>query len=90
MRLKKKEKETEEQARERRKKQYGCDGLCYGGMNDDGVVICQICGGVDTCEETRNMEAFATWVAVLTILFTPVILVAGIIFLVVATVKGWI
>ena len=55
-----KKKETEAQARERRKKQYGCDGLCYGGMNDDGV-MCQPCGGIDTCEETRYIEAFATW-----------------------------
>jgi hypothetical protein len=54
-----KKKETEAQARERRKKQYGCDGLCYGGMNDDGV-MCQPCGGIDTCEETRYIEAFAT------------------------------
>ena len=52
-----KKKETEAQARERRKKQYGCDGLCYGGMNDDGV-MCQPCGGIDTCEETRYIEAF--------------------------------
>ena len=49
---------------ERRKKQYGCDGLCYGGMNDDGV-MCQPCGGIDTCEETRYIEAFATWGAAL-------------------------
>lgn len=59
-----KKKETEAQARERRKKQYGCDGLCYGGMNDDGV-MCQPCGGIDTCEETRYIEAFATWGAII-------------------------
>lgn len=82
-------KETEEQARERRKKQYGCDGLCYGGMNDNGV-MCQICGGIDTCEETRRIEAFATWMAALTILLTPIAIVVGIAFLIVATVKGWI
>lgn len=84
-----KKKETEAQARDRRKKQYGCDGLCYGGMNDNGV-MCQICGGIDTCEETRHIEAFATLVAALTIIFTPIVLVIGMVFLVVATVKGWI
>ena len=71
-----KKKETEAQARERRKKQYGCDGLCYGGMNDDGV-MCQPCGGIDTCEETRYIEAFATWGAALVILLTPIAMVAG-------------
>lgn len=69
-----KKKETEAQARERRKKQYGCDGLCYGGMNDDGV-MCQPCGGIDTCEETRYIEAFATWGAALVILLTPIAMI---------------
>ena len=82
-----KKKETEAQARERRKKQYGCDGLCYGGMNDDGV-MCQPCGGIDTCEETRYIEAFATWGAALVILLTPIAMVAGFVLLIVATVKG--
>ena len=48
-----KKKETEAQARERRKKQYGCDGLCYGGMNDDGV-MCQPSGGIDTGADAVN------------------------------------
>ena len=82
-----KKKETEAQARERRKKQYGCDGLCYGGMNDDGV-MCQLCGGIDTCEETRYIEAFATWGAALVMLLTPIAMVAGFVLLIVATVKG--
>lgn len=69
-----KKKETEAQARERRKKQYGCDGLCY--------------GGIDTCEETRYIEAFATWGAALVILLTPIAMVAGFVLLIVATVKG--
>lgn len=71
------------------KKQYGCDGLCYGRMNDDGV-MCQPCGGIDTCEETRYIEAFATWGAALVILLTPIAMVAGFVLLIVATVKGWI
>lgn len=66
---------------------YGCDGLCYGGMNDDGV-MCQPCGGIDTCEETRYIEAFATWGAALVILLTPIAMVAGFVLLIVATVKG--
>lgn len=90
--MKKKEQETEEQAIERRKKQYGCDGRCYSRIIDpetgDGRYF--ICGGIDTCDETRMGEVIGTIGAVLFIIFTPIILVAGIAFLVVAAVKGWI
>lgn len=59
-------KETEEQAIERRKKLYGCNGRCY----------CNgICGGIDTCEETRNGEATGICLAILIILSMPVVLV---------------
>jgi hypothetical protein len=58
-------------------------------MNDDGV-MCQPCGGIDTCEETRCIEAFATWGAALVILLTPIAMVAGFVLLIVTTVKGWI
>lgn len=44
---------------EERAKKYGCDGYCYGGIDAKGDSH-QICGGIDTCEETRHMEAFAT------------------------------
>lgn len=53
-------------------------------------VMCQPCGGIDTCEETRYIEAFATWGAALVILLTPIAMVAGFVLLIVATVKGWI
>lgn len=52
-------KETESEAIERRKKTYGCDGLCYGGINEDGIE-CHICGGIDTCEETRMAEGLVS------------------------------
>ena len=58
-------------------------------MNDDGV-MCQPCGGIDTSKETRYIEAFATWGAALVIFLTPIAMAAGIVFLIVATVKGWI
>lgn len=44
---------------EERAKKYGCDGYCYGGIDVKGNTH-QICGGIDTCKETRHMEAFAT------------------------------
>lgn len=81
-------KETEEQARERRKSLYGCDGLCYGGIDEKGQV-CQICGGIDTCEETRGKEAIAEFIAVLVILITSVMLIVCFMLLVIAYMKGF-
>ena len=75
-----------------------CCGTCYWHkkccgefqcFNESGV-MCQPCGGIDTCEETRYIEAFATWGAALVILLTPIAMVAGFVLLIVATVKGWI
>lgn len=72
-------KETEEQAIERRKKLYRCDGKCYcDGIWDEDLKCFTgggVCGGIDTCEETRNGEATGTCLAVLIILSMPVILV---------------
>lgn len=69
-----KKRETEEQAIERRKKMYGCDGLCY--LNNENH---QFCGGIDTCEETRVQEGIATALAVLTILLTPIAVIVAIV-----------
>lgn len=72
-------KETEEQAIERRKKIYGCDGKCYCDSIWDEDLKCYVqngvCGGIDTCEETRVGEAAGTCLAVLTIMAIPVILI---------------
>ena len=39
-----------------------------------------MCGGVDTCDETRVSEWIATIVAGIIVLLTPILLVAGVIF----------
>lgn len=57
---------------EERKQKYGCNGLCYGGKNEHGQK-CSMCGGVDTCDETRIDEGFATFVGLVVIVFgTPI------------------
>lgn len=72
-------KETEEQAIKRRKKMYGCDGKCYCDSIWDEDLKCYVqngvCGGIDTCEETRFGEATGTCLAVLIIVALPVIFV---------------
>lgn len=47
--------ETEEQAIERRKKTYGCDGKCYSESH--------CCGAIDICDETRVGEAIGCCLA---------------------------
>lgn len=80
-------KETEEQAIERRKKMYGCDGKCYCDSIWDEDLKCYVqngvCGGIDTCEETRYSEATGTCLAFLIIIGTPwvIILVGFLLFL---------
>lgn len=61
----------EEKERERAEK-YGCDGKCYFNTG--------MCGGVDTCPETRTAEGFATLLACLTIIAAPILIIAGIVF----------
>lgn len=78
-----KHKETEQEAIERRKQMYGCDGKCSGKIIDPEtgeVGQYFICGGVDTCGETRVGEALATIGASLCILLTPIVFIAGIAF----------
>lgn len=78
-----KQKETEEQAIERRKRMYGCDGKCYCDSIWDEDLKCFVqngcCGGIDTCEETRVGEATGTCLAVLVIMAMPVIFIGFII-----------
>lgn len=71
-----KQKETEEQLIERRKKMYGCDGKCYCDSIWDGNLPCSgVCGRIDTCEETKAGEAVGSCLATLCVLFVPTIIV---------------
>lgn len=53
-----KHKETEQEAIERRKQMYGCNGKCCDRVIDPETGEGQyfICGGIDTCDETRVGE----------------------------------
>lgn len=48
-------KETEEEAVKRRQQMYGCNGKCCDRVIDPETGEGQyfICGGIDTCDETR-------------------------------------
>lgn len=59
---------TEEEKRQRRAMLHGCDGVCYSGTS--------MCPAVDTCQETRKKEAWATLAAAATIVALP-LLAAG-------------
>lgn len=72
-------KESRSEAIIRRKKTYGCNGLCYSGVDDNGV-NCHICGGIDTCDETRKAEGAATVLAALSIIAIPLIVIGFIVF----------
>lgn len=76
-------KETEEQAIERRKRMYGCDGKCYCDAIWDEDLKCfvqgGVCGGIDTCEETRVGEFISSCLAVLFIIAIPVIITIAIV-----------
>lgn len=50
---------------------YQCDGLCYGGIDENGDRV-PCCSAIDTCEETRYGEFFATIVAFLIIVVLPI------------------
>lgn len=51
-------KETEEEAVKRRQQMYGCNGKCCDRVIDPETGEGQyfICGGIDTCDETRVGE----------------------------------
>lgn len=61
---------------------YGCDGECiYSVYNPETKGYKEyMCGGVDTCDETRVSEWIATIVAGIILLLTPILYVAGVIF----------
>lgn len=68
--MKKKELTPEEKA-----KKYGCNGYCYGGIDDEGYSH-PMCGGIDTCEETRFDEKIATLFVFLMIILMVVVFIA--------------
>ena len=73
----KNKKETEEEAIERRKRMYGCNGCCYGRNTNlpkghpDRKGMCM---AVDRCPETCRKEFFWTVISVITYLlfFNPI------------------
>ena len=77
-------KETEQEAIERRKQMYGCNGKCCDRVIDPETGEGQyfICGGIDTCDETRVGEFRGTVGAARFIVLVPIVFIAGIIVLI--------
>lgn len=63
---------------------YGCSGKCCDRVIDPETGEGQyfICGGIDTCDETRVGEFIGTVGAVLIIILTPAVLIAGVVALI--------
>jgi len=78
-------KETEEEAVKRRQQMYGCNGKCCDRVIDPETGEGQyfICGGIDTCDETRGGEFIGTVGAILFIVLAPIMFIAGIVALIV-------
>lgn len=78
-------KETEEEAVKRRQQMYGCNGKCCDRVIEPETGEGQyfICGGIDTCDETRVGEFIGTVGAVLFIVLAPIMFIAGIVALIV-------
>ena len=78
-------KETEEEAVKRRQQMYGCNGRCCDRVIDPETGEGQrfICGGIDTCDETRVGEFIGMVGAVLFIVLAPIMFIAGIVALIV-------
>ena len=64
---------------------YGCNGKCCDRVIDPETGEGQyfICGGIDTCDETRVGEFIGTVGAVLFIVLAPIMFIAGIVALIV-------
>ena len=77
--------ETEEEAVKRRQQMYGCNGKCCDRVIDPETGEGQyfICGGIDTCDETRVGEFIGMVGAVLFIVLAPIMFIAGIVALIV-------
>ena len=72
----KKNRWTDKDEIQKRANKHGCDGRCYWETKYDektGAVIEKggMCGGAETCEETRRGEFWATVVAI--IIVTPIV-----------------
>lgn len=63
---------------------YGCNGRCCDRVIDPETGEGQyfICGGIDTCDETRVGEFIGMVGAVLFIILVPIMFIAGIIALI--------
>ena len=79
-----KHKETEQEAIERRKQMYGCNGKCCDRVIDPETGEGQyfICGGIDTCDETRVGEFIGEIRAALFFIIPPVAFVTAIVALI--------
>lgn len=90
--MKRRQKEIEEQAIERRKKMYGCDGKCYCDSIWDEDLKCYvqggICGGIDTCDETRVGEFIGSIMAVLFVIGVPAAIIAAMVFFIISGIGG--
>lgn len=90
--MKRRQKETEEQAIERRKKMYGCNGKCYCDSIWDEDLKCFVqgglCGGIDTCDETRVGEFIGLCLAVLFIIGVPVVIGVATVFFIISGIGG--
>ena len=60
---------------EKYSEKYNCDGHCY---YSDGTC----CSAVDICDETRVGEFLASIIAILVIIATSILAIAGILFLI--------
>ena len=60
---------------------YGCNGKCCDRVIDPETGEGQyfICGGIDTCDETRVGEFIGTVGAILFIVLAPIMFIAGIV-----------
>lgn len=70
----KRHKETELEAIQRRQKTYGCDGQCYSGI--------QCCNAIDTCDETRHKEFLATILVLVLFILIAIAILIGLIWLI--------
>ena len=79
-----KHKEPEQEAIERRKQMYGCNGKCCDRVIDPETGEGQyfICGGIDTCDETRVGEFIGEIGAALFFIIAPVAFMTAIVALI--------
>lgn len=90
--MKRRQRETEEQAIERRKRMYGCDGKCYCDAIWDEELKCFIqggvCGGIDKCGEFIISSCLVVLLVITVFVFVFVVIVTAIVFLIITGIGG--